>query len=136
MGRMKMVGGAFGYYGGLNEITDRRGVGMLLMEREYLLLNFVNPSKELKIPLEKIIDVSTKMQDEISRDVTLSRLFLVGVLAFGLKKERHNIQKFLLINYLDDKAEEKTIILGDNKHPENAYVVIKDELDKLKGVQV
>ena len=123
--------GNFDYLGGYNEITDKLITYIKIINKEFLLFTFYNKDVEIKIPLKDIIDVSTKMEDEVSKDVTLTRLLVFNIFAFGLKKERHNLQKFLIIKYLNEKQEEKTLIFGRNKHPENAYKMIKENINNL-----
>lgn len=127
--------GSFNYLGGFNEITDKIIISIEIVNKEFLLFISHNRQIEIKIPLKDIIDVSTKMEDEVSRDVTLTRLLIFNVFAFGLKKEKHHLQKFLIIRYLDDKQEEKSLIFGGNLHPEKAYKIINENLKLIDDIE-
>lgn len=56
-----------------------------------------------------------KTREQISRDVTLTRLLLVGVFAFGLKKKRKNQLDYLVFNYEDNVLGEMNVIFSGKK---------------------
>lgn len=72
------------YMGGIPEISKTHDLEFYITDGLYLKLGFLNT---LKIDLDKIINVRTMNEDEIRRDVTLTRLFLFGVFAFAMKKK-------------------------------------------------
>lgn len=61
------------------------------------------------IPLEDIINAEYKNESQISKDVTLTRLVLLGFFAFGLKKKRKDEQNFLILQYKIANTESKII---------------------------
>ncbi|ENK1244723.1 hypothetical protein AB2063_002936 [Clostridium botulinum] len=56
-----------------------------------------------KLDLRNITDVQLKTEEEISKDVTLTRLLAFGIFAFGLKKKRTNQRHFIIISTKEDE---------------------------------
>lgn len=54
------------------------------------------------LEIKNIIDVHYKSEQEISKDVTLTRLLALGIFAFGLKKKRTNNSYYIIISTLED----------------------------------
>lgn len=69
--------------------------------------------KKIKIPMESISNVSIKTDEQISKDVTLTRLLAVGVLAFGLKKKNKHTVNYLIIEYVDSSINCTAVFSGD-----------------------
>ncbi|EQC1537546.1 hypothetical protein [Clostridium botulinum] len=55
-----------------------------------------------KLDLKNITDVQLKTEEEISKDVTLTRLLAFGIFAFALKKKRTNQRYFIIISTKED----------------------------------
>ena len=54
------------------------------------------------LDIKDITDVQYKSEQEISKDVTLTRLLAFGIFAFGLKKKRVNNSYYIIISTLED----------------------------------
>jgi hypothetical protein len=74
--------------------------------------NPYNRRKTIVFPMDNIKDVSFKTDEQISKDVTLTRLLLTGVLAFGLKKKSKNVTNYLTIEYDLDGIHSDLILKG------------------------
>lgn len=69
--------------------------------------------KNLKIYFQDIKNVSLKSEEQISKDVTLTRLLTIGIFAFGAKKKRKSTSNYLLIDYISGGIECTAIFTGD-----------------------
>ena len=70
--------------------------------------------RKAKIPHESISDASFKTDEQISKDVTLTRLLLVGVFAFGAKKKTKMVSNNLAISYDHNGIGTTAIFSGDD----------------------
>ena len=66
------------------------------------------------LDIKDITDVHYKSEQEISKDVTLTRLLAVGILAFGLKKKRVANSYYIIINTLEDGFSNDFVLELDN----------------------
>ena len=64
------------------------------------------------IPLDNITNVSMKTDEQISKDVTLSRMLLIGVFAFGAKKKTKEVKNCVVIEFLSDGVTACAIFTG------------------------
>lgn len=64
------------------------------------------------IPFENISNLSIKTDEQISKDVTLTRLLLIGVFAFGAKKKTKTVTNYLVIDYVDKNISSSAIFTG------------------------
>jgi hypothetical protein len=67
----------------------------------------------VKIPYGDIIDVQLQTEEQVSKDVTLTRLLLIGVLAFGAKKKTKTVNYCLVIEYKKDGIQTKGVFSGE-----------------------
>ena len=79
--------------------------------------------KSLNIPISNITDSSIKSEEHISKDVTLTRLLLVGVFAFGLKKKRTDITSYLVIQFNEGGVPINVIFTGKDIANLNAGII-------------
>lgn len=70
-------------------------------------------NKVLNIPFEEIVSAEVKTEEQISKDVTLTRLLAFGIFAFGLKKKRVTKQSYLVVNFVRSGIEGAAIFSGD-----------------------
>lgn len=70
--------------------------------------------KKIEIPFENVGKISLQTQEQISKDVTLGRLLLVGVFAFGMKKKSRDVSNCLVIEYTDSGISTSAIFSGKN----------------------
>lgn len=65
-----------------------------------------------KIPLDSIVNISMKTDEQISKDVTLSRLLLLGVFAFGAKKKSKEVNNCVVIEFISENINATAIFTG------------------------
>lgn len=70
--------------------------------------------RTIKIPYTDIYDVQLQTEEQISKDVTLTRLLLIGVLAFGAKKKTKTVNYCLVLDYEKDGIRTKGIFSGES----------------------
>ena len=99
------------YCGGIPEMTKADSVEIVAGPKGVEIVRAF--SKNVKIPLENIRDVTLKSEEQISKDVTLTRLFLLGVFAFGAKKKRKQSTNYLVIEYESGGISCSGIFTGD-----------------------
>ncbi len=68
----------------------------------------------IKIPYGNIYDVQLQTEEQVSKDVTLTRLLLIGVLAFGAKKKTKTVNYCLVIDYEKDGIRTKGVFSGES----------------------
>lgn len=68
----------------------------------------------IKIPYTDIYDVQLQTEEQVSKDVTLTRLLLIGVLAFGAKKKTKTVNYCLVIDYEKDGIRTKGVFSGES----------------------
>lgn len=86
--------------------------GNLFINDVGVLFKTIISNKSIYIPLETIVSIEAKTDEEVSRDVTLGRLLMVGVFAFGMKKKKVTKSHFLIINWVEDEIETETVIVS------------------------
>lgn len=105
------------YIGGCPKILDTH-ITNVSIEKDENNLYFNNLTGDiLSIPLSNIKDITVQSKEQISQRVTISRLILLGVFAFGAPKKEKKITKYIVINYSNDKSEDEDIILEHKQAP-------------------
>jgi hypothetical protein len=66
------------------------------------------------LDIKNITNVQYKSEQEISKDVTLTRLLAFGIFAFGLKKKKTNNSYFIIISTLEDEFENDIVLEIEN----------------------
>jgi len=102
---------SFNYCGGIPEMTKPDSVEIVVTPKHIEIVQAFK--KNIKIPVESIKDVSLKTEEQISKDVTLTRLFLLGVFAFGAKKKTKQVTNYLVIDYESGGISCSGIFTGD-----------------------
>lgn len=104
------------YVGGIDGIYDLTKVNISINNNGKLNIvfyyNFYDYGRV--VDFNDIIDMSIQTEEQVRNDVTLSRVILFGVFALGMKKEKRYMQKYLIINYLEDGCEKQIITRGQN----------------------
>lgn len=107
-----MGSGLLSYCGGIPEIKKVTDLAVgFLPDSIYIPIGLF---KSVKIPYSAITNVSIKTSEQVSKDVTLGRLLLIGVLAFGAKKTNKEIINYMVIDYSDKGIETSAIFSGKN----------------------
>lgn len=102
---------SFDYCGGSDYVAKNCKVELLWGNDGILTLCFGNFRRE-QIPFENISKITAKSEQQIKNDVTLTRLALFGVFAFGMKKETTDTRYFLVFDYNDIEGSNNNLILG------------------------
>ena len=102
---------SFNYCGGIPEMTKPDSVEIVPGPKSVEIIRAWG--KNIKIPIESIKDVSLKSEEQISKDVTLTRLFLLGIFAFGAKKKTKQVTNYLVIEYESGGVSCSGIFTGD-----------------------
>lgn len=94
-----LFNGVVKYAGGHRELSKACDGNLVITESGL----FFRPglTQILHIPIENIVNVEHVDDTQISKDVTLTRLLLVGIFAFGLKKKRKEEHHFIVISHID-----------------------------------
>lgn len=99
------------YCGGLPDVT-KTGEYAVEAFPEYIVISSGLFAKKHKLSFDCITDVTIKTDEQISKDVTLTRLLLVGVLAFGAKKKTKTHTNYLVIDFVDAGISSSLILTG------------------------
>jgi len=105
------------YIGGIDDIAVECHAKLIGVSDEELMvrmnLDFAEDGEvEFKIPYSNMNSLSMKTESQISKDVTLTRLVLMGAFAFGAKKKTVNTDVFAIINYNNSDGKEQSIIMS------------------------
>jgi len=111
------------YLGGHPDI-EQRTIGNIFVNKKGLFFDASMSPKYFYIPIQNIIKSEFKNEEQISKDVTLTRLLAFGIFAFGLKKKRKEVQNYLVVTY-DENGIENTIILESKNASALASAIIK-----------
>lgn len=68
-----------------------------------------------EVKLENIKDIQYKTEEEIRRDVTLTRLAVLGIFAFGLKKKSIETRYYLIVTTVDDGYDNDLVLQVSSK---------------------
>jgi len=110
------------YIGGYSLMEDtKKGVEFTVLENN-LVFNYIDGRE---IPLNKIVSVELKTEQEIKHSVTLTRLLAVGLLALAIPKKKAHTLHYLVINL----GNESIVLAGENlgKAYSMLYKLINDK---------
>lgn len=113
------------YIGGCPKVLDSHIKSVAIEKDDNNLILYKYPKDILSIPLDNIMDVTVQSKEEISKRVTISRLIVLGVFAFGVPKKEKNVTKYIVISYLNGKGEEEDIVIEHKSAP-----IIAEKLHK------
>lgn len=99
------------YCGGIPG-ADKTGDYVVSLRKEGIRVDFGMFKSKYTIPYENITNVSIKTDEQISKDVTIGRLLLLGVFAFGAKKKTKNTTNYLVIDYSENGVSTSAIFTG------------------------
>jgi len=111
------------YLGGHPDI-EQRTIGNIYVNKKGIFFDASLSPKFIYIPIQNIIKSEFKNEEQISKDVTLTRLLAFGIFAFGLKKKRKEVQNYLIVTY-DENGIENTIIFESKNASALASAMIK-----------
>lgn len=127
-----IVGGK--YIGGIDVFGTECYAKLIGISTEELLVrmtfNFAeNDEIEFKIPYSNMNSMAMKTESQISRDVTLTRLVLMGAFAFGAKKKTVTTDVFVVINYNDSDGKEQSMIMSVQND-----ITVKNNFKEINGL--
>jgi len=97
------------YIDGSLKIYDSHLYASVQVDRQYV---YVGTLKfKVKIPMSKVLYYDLKTETEIREQVTLGRLIAFGVFALGMKKQKKDIVKYVVLEYLDENDDKQNMIL-------------------------
>lgn len=74
----------------------------------------------LRIRMDDITDMHALTEEQITKDVTLTRMLFLGVFAFGAKKKRIEKSPYLTIDCTIDGSETSVVFKDPYAHKHNA----------------
>lgn len=98
------------YCGGIPEAPKQKDLNVFAMP-EHIEIQ-LSLFKKYKIPYDNIINISLKTSEQITKDVTLSGLLLIGIFAFADKKTTKHITNYLVIEYEENNVKTNVIFTG------------------------
>ena len=105
-------------------VLDWKGEGIILRNE-----------KDNKVPLARLIPYSDIIsfegmtEQQIRSDVTLGRLAVFGIFAFGMKKEEKSNKYFIVMKYNED-AKEINLVLGNGLFMQDYLTYAINELKR------
>lgn len=110
------------YVGGHPDLAHQESMSVHVHENVLLLRRPLSP--DVEIPIAGISSAELKTEEQISKDVTLTRMLLVGVWAFALKKKRVEHNEYIVIRFTDDVGLEHTLVLRARREGGRIYAAI------------
>lgn len=92
------------YLGGHPAIIGEKD-GLIQVNKAGIIFEPGLTLETLYIPIENIIRGEFKTDEQITKDVTLTRLLAFGVFAFGMKKKRKEITNYVVLTYTENEIE-------------------------------
>lgn len=97
------------YIDGSLKIYDSHLSASVQVDRQYV---YVGTLKfKVKIPISKVLYYDLKTETEIREQVTLGRLIAFGIFALGMKKQKKDVVKYVVLEYLDENDDKQNMIL-------------------------
>lgn len=93
------------YMGGNLPFKANEDVSITCYENDVILHSAMSlwvHDNDLVIPYNRLEPFSIKTEEQIEKDVTLTRLLLVGIFAFGLKKKKVTKSQYLVLSGTDE----------------------------------
>jgi hypothetical protein len=113
------------YIGGFQEISGGDVKVNIKISNENLYIYFINKDNNEKIiSMSKIIDAECSTSEQVSKDLTLGRIVVFGILAWGLKKKTKEITKCAIITYKDENNKLRSLVF--ETHPDELVRHILD----------
>ena len=99
------------YLGGHPEVSNPTS-GTLIINKDGV--HFAKSKNRFGIQFQDIKKSEFKSQEQIEKDVTFTRLLLLGIFAFAFKKRKVYAQNFLVITY-DEFGIDNTVVFETEK---------------------
>ena len=95
------------YMGGHPDI-NKTCKGILTVNNDKIIFRGGMLSK-FEIPIQEVTNNNLQTQEQISHNVTLTRLLAFGVFAFGMKKKKVDTTQYLVISYKENGIENSVV---------------------------
>ncbi len=125
------------YFAGHPSINDSQGITVIFMKNGsfeiwcYPSNNIsIVPVKKGEISIDLIKNIVIEDKSLIERRVTILRLLMVGIFAFGWKKKRKDEIAYLVIEWTDNRFSHETIFEFEGKEAFQKANVARNELIK------
>ncbi len=115
------------YCGGYEEKLDMVSIWILVNKKREFYIQFQDGKKMFM--LDDIKNITTKSETEMSKEVTLGRFLLVGILALAWKKNKIQNRKFLIITYYDRSEDVNRDIILEMDNAGEIYLKLKNILN-------
>ena len=102
----------YGYCGGNDYVATDTRVELKWRKDNVLVITFLRAGRIEYIPYSDINRVYIRTEHQIKEDVTLTRLAVMGVFAFGNKKETRSNEYYLVLSYKNCEGVEQNLILS------------------------
>lgn len=106
---MKQFENRFEYLGGFRDVSAPKKFDLIFKENE-MIFNFINTSTSKIIQRGDINDIEIMTQSQIKNEISLGKLLVFGILAFGMKKEEEEIKNYVVLKYKDNDKHRSVII--------------------------
>jgi hypothetical protein len=117
------------YKGGIKDISINNSVSIDILEEG---LNFSSTVGDKLILFEKVKDISLQNKQYIENQVSLGKLLVFGVLAFGMNKNKKQINDEYIVIKVSDEDGEYNILLQAHEYTNNQDVYNKIAMNKKK----
>ncbi|WP_027632391.1 hypothetical protein [Clostridium hydrogeniformans] len=99
------------YAGGWNRLSEGVSMKFVVYDNK-VLIETNNSIYKLEINYNRLKDIYFKSEKEIKEDITLSRIVMLELFDWGVKKKKEYIRNFLIVEYLDADDKECIIIFA------------------------
>lgn len=124
------------YLGGIPQLKKSGEVDVYAYNKEVQVYSKAGLfGTTVKIPYENIIDVQLQTEEQVSKDVTLTRLLLIGVFAFGAKKTTKTTNYCLVIEYSKDGIQTKGVFSGEKCNKMYSEIITQKQRASSKSPQ-
>lgn len=109
----------YDYCGGNDYIATDTKVELKWSRDNFLTISFLNAGRIETVPFYNVNRVYAKTEHQIREDVTLTRLAVMGIFAFGNKKEVESNRHYLVLSYQNIEDQEQNLILSSGTNLQN-----------------
>lgn len=110
---------SYDYCGGNDYVAKDTKVDLKWGKDNVLVINYRWAGRVEYIPFSDVNGVYCKTEHQIKEDVTLTRLAVMGLFAFGNKKETTSNAYYMILCYKNNEGREQNVILSGGSLQEN-----------------
>jgi hypothetical protein len=115
---------------------DAKGEGEGTLKVKSTGILFRKGVQQFCMQIQDIIKVESKTNEQISKDVTLTRLIALGIFAFGLKKKRIDKHTYLVITYSDCGIENTILFETDHAQTISGAIIKAKQQQEINNPKV